>query len=202
MKGINDGEIYELIGRLEKLGVSEIKLLDLIKDLNRGPESNCHRLPRSRNLQLSDIYMPLSEIANHLKARAVNEETVFQGGFGHPLLELRFSSGIKVTIKDHTAGSWHNKSCEECLHYPCHDAIMALRLTTDLRLQMCLLHEDNFINLAPYISGGFKKIAPLLEKALEFYNTAHFNNINGTESSQGQLHLKGGLTRSSIKEII
>jgi len=183
MKGMNDNEVLELIRYFEQLGVAEVKLLDLVKDLHNGSESYCHRLNRPHKHQLADLYTPLSKITNLLCRYAEKIKPVIQGGYGHPLLEMQFSSGIKVTIKDHTAGSWYNKNCEKCKHYPCHDALMALRLTADLRFQICLLREDNIIDLVPYISGGVKKITIALEEALEFYNASHFIAVNSKESN-------------------
>lgn len=175
MKGINESEIEALIEHLSELGVSEIKLLDVIKDLDKGSESNRTRLYQLRHCCLSDLYVSLDKITARLRSRAVSEETIFQGGLGHPLISMRLSSGLKIIVKDHTTGAWHSKACEDCRHNPCHDALMALRLTTDLRLQTCLLREDNSINLGPYITGGVDAIIPFLKEALSVYEMAYFS---------------------------
>jgi cyclic pyranopterin phosphate synthase len=54
-----------------------------------------------------------------------------------------------VVFKDSRAGAWYGDICKDCVFFPCHDALMALRLTSDGRLQFCLLREDIAINLAP-----------------------------------------------------
>lgn len=175
MKDINECEIEVLIERLAELGVSEIKLLDVIKDLDKGGESNGTRLYYLRHCCLSDLYVPLAELTARLRSQAVSEQTIFQGGLGHPLIAMRLSSGLKIIVKDHTTGAWHSKTCEDCRHNPCHDALMALRLTTDLRLQTCLLREDNSIDLGPHIAGGVDAIMPLLQEALSVYESAYFS---------------------------
>jgi cyclic pyranopterin phosphate synthase len=174
MAGINDGEIWELIKFCEASKVRTLKLLDVIQDLETGSESYAARLYNQRAIQVRALYKPLSEIANDLKKRAIKLSVVGQGGFGHPMLNLQMPSGLEVLIKDHTAGAWYGAICNGCKFYPCHDALMALRLTADARLQFCLLREEIAIDLKPLIKSPNGELKNTIADALTNFDTAYF----------------------------
>jgi cyclic pyranopterin phosphate synthase len=174
MAGINDGEIWELIKFCEASNVRSLKLLDVIQDLETGSESYAARLYNQRAIHVRALYKPLSEIANDLKRRAVKTSVVGQGGFGHPMLNLQMPSGLQVLIKDHTAGAWYGDICNGCKFYPCHDALMALRLTADARLQFCLLREEIAIDLKPAIHSENGELEETIADALKNFDSSYF----------------------------
>ncbi|MFD7614382.1 radical SAM protein [Streptomyces sp. NPDC059828] len=175
MSGINTPEVGRLIEFCEAAGVHSVKLLDIIKDLGESGESFARRLEIKRRLRLPDLYVPLGELADGIRARAVGEEVVQQGGLGHPMTVFTMPSGTKVVIKDSNAGAWYGSVCRGCALFPCHDALMALRLTADARLQFCLLREDVTVDLAPLLEkGDGEGLAAQVEAAFEMYAAASF----------------------------
>ncbi|MCP4306389.1 MAG: hypothetical protein GY788_16295, partial [bacterium] len=78
-----------------------------------------------------------------------------------------------MIVKDATSGSWYGPICDGCVHYPCHDALMALRLTADLRVQFCLLREDITVDLSALIRGrDAEGLSAALSAALREYERA------------------------------
>jgi cyclic pyranopterin phosphate synthase len=172
MAGVNDCEIEALIEFCERIGAHSLKLLDLITDLEDGTESYASRLVRMQGRTPRQLYQPMTPITARLRARAVATREIHQGGLGHPMLGLRMPSGLEVIVKDHHAGAWYGSICAGCRHYPCHDALMALRLTADARLQFCLLREDIAVDLAPLIAAGEEALERTITEALSIYDTA------------------------------
>lgn len=175
MAGVNDREIEDVIAFCERVGVASLKLCDTIGDLDAGPESYALRLRGLRDVNLADLYCPLEPVAAALRELAVKTKTVGQGGLGHPMLSLTLSSGLEVIVKDHRAGAWYGSICADCRHYPCHDALMALRLTADVRLQFCLLRQDKVIDLRPHLADGPSALVEALAGALQVYDEATFH---------------------------
>lgn len=176
MKDINRKEINDLIGYCERTGISSLKLLDVIQDLDKGSETHGMRLAHFGKRTLRELYVPLDDIVEELRPRSVSVRTLYQGGLGHPMTAMHLSTGLEVVVKDHRKGAWYGPMCHGCCHYPCHDALMALRLTPDARLQFCLLREDLTIDLNPYIKAGSRAIQTALEQALQVYESATFNS--------------------------
>ncbi|MGP3950925.1 radical SAM protein [Streptomyces sp. 7N604] len=189
MSGINTPEIDSLIAFCEDAGVDSVKLLDIIKDLGEGSESFARRLEIKRSRQLPDLYVPMEELAGDLRGRAIDERTVQQGGLGHPLTVFTMPSGTEVVIKDSTAGAWYGAVCRGCPLFPCHDALMALRLTADARLQFCLLREDVTVDLAPLLEQGDEEgLAGQVEAAFEMYADAYFRPGDTTPQELLEAH--------------
>ncbi|MEV0773609.1 radical SAM protein [Nocardia salmonicida] len=173
MGGINDAEMPKLAEFCADTGIGTLKLLDVIKDLDAGAESFARRLAIRRGKTLQELYMPLDVFAAQFGENAVSTEVIGQGGLGHPMTTITLRSGLRVMLKDSKAGAWYGSVCDKCPLYPCHDALMALRLTADLRLQYCLLREDNTIDLADQI-GDPVRLARTIGDALAPYTAATF----------------------------
>jgi cyclic pyranopterin phosphate synthase len=173
MAGVNDGEIDDLVAFCEDAGVRTIKLLDVIRDLDDGGESFARRLARLRAARLRDLYLPLGPVAERIRRRAVAHEVRTQGALGHPMTVLRLASGLEVVVKDHQAGAWYGSICRSCRYYPCHDALMAVRLTADLRLQFCLLREDVAVDVRPLLREP-AALAKRVGEVLDVYRSATF----------------------------
>jgi cyclic pyranopterin phosphate synthase len=184
MGGINDADIPELAAYCAGAGVHTLKLLDVIKDLDAGAESFARRLAIRRGKRLTDLYIPLEGFASRFGADAVRREVRTQGGLGHPMTALLLPSGLEILLKDSRAGAWYGSICHGCVFYPCHDALMALRLTADLRLQFCLLREDVTLDLRNAVSDA-ERLEDLVRQALEPYRTATFRpSPAGTDKLQ------------------
>jgi cyclic pyranopterin phosphate synthase len=175
MAGINEDEVADLVGFCEREGVAVLKLLDVIQDLDAGQESFTKRLARKgAGPVVRNLYAPLTPITERLTASAESVSTWTQGGLGHPMTVLSLASGLKVAVKDCTTGSWYGSVCGTCRLFPCHDALMALRLTADLRLQFCLLREDITVPLADLLDGDGRALEIAVRRALDVYAGAEF----------------------------
>ncbi|WP_281182416.1 radical SAM protein [Nocardia miyunensis] len=174
MAGVNDGEIEELAAWCEKTGVATLKLLDVIRDMDSGAESFARRLAITRGgASIGSLYVPLHEVAAALREQAASVDVRSQGGLGHPMTVLRLASGFEVVLKDSRAGAWYGDVCTGCRFYPCHDALMALRLTADRRLQFCLLREEISVPLGEILHDP-DQMDSVLGRALSTYATARF----------------------------
>ena len=173
MGGVNVGEVPALAGFCAANGVRTLKLLDVIKDLDEGAESFARRLAIKRGRRLPELYVPLETLAAQFGATAVRQEIRTQGSLGHPMTVLTLPGGLEIMIKDSGAGAWYGSVCDRCPFFPCHDALMALRLTADLRLQFCLLRQDNTIDLARLV-GDEGQLGAVVRGALEPYAGAYF----------------------------
>ncbi|MGH3431133.1 MAG: radical SAM protein [Mycobacteriales bacterium] len=173
MGGINDDEVASLAGFCAMSGVRTLKLLDVIKDLDEGSESFARRLAIKRGTKLSELYVPLGTFAEKFLAVAVQREVRTQGGLGHPMNVATLPSGLEIMFKDSGVGAWYGSICNGCPFFPCHDALMAIRLTADLRLQFCLLRRDNTADLSSVVHDT-NQLSALVGAALEPYTSAKF----------------------------
>jgi cyclic pyranopterin phosphate synthase len=179
MGGVNDEEVAALAGFCATNGVRTLKLLDVIKDLDEGAESFARRLAIKRGKKLADLYLPLETFTEQFSAVAVKQEVRGQGGLGHPMTVVTLPSGLEVMLKDSTAGAWYGSVCNGCPFFPCHDALMALRLTADLRLQFCLLRQDNTVDLSEAVDDQ-GRLGMLVAAALDPYLHASFRSAHMT----------------------
>lgn len=183
MNGVNDEEVEELVEFCGQSGVKTLKLLDVIKDLDSGAESFATRLATKRGRQLPDLYRGMDDIIEKFAARSARRNLQTQGGLGHPMTSLIMDSGLEVLVKDSTAGAWYGSMCKSCRFFPCHDALMALRLTADLRLQFCLLRDDYTVKLDEVVKWP-QALATTIREALELYAGATFHSANSNESAK------------------
>lgn len=167
IKGVNDREIFDLIeftGRLK----ATIKFLDLIVDIPGFPVV-------SNNYGKN--YFELDSLVPVLSRTAVSVEMTTQpGGLGHPMHRFLMPNGATVILKSSKSGAWYGDVCTNCAMFPCHDAIMALRLTSDGKLQRCLLRQNNLIDLLGMVTAGCasSEIDAVVESVLDTYRNAKF----------------------------
>jgi cyclic pyranopterin phosphate synthase len=174
MGGINDDEVETVAATLASWGVRELKLLDVIQDLDLGNESFSQRLSKLRGKPLKDLYVPLEQIVQNMRPHAISEKVIHQGDLGHPMLSMQLMSGLRITVKSQMTGAWYGSICNACPHYACHDALMALRLTADMRLQFCLLREDVAVDLRPVLARGADALKVTISDALSVFHHAVF----------------------------
>jgi cyclic pyranopterin phosphate synthase len=180
MAGVNDDQVVDLVDFCGDLGVHTLKLLDVIKDLDEGAESFARRLALKRGRQLEDLYTPLEYAVDSFIRHEVSRETRAQGGLGHPMTAITLDSGLEVLLKDSTEGSWYGSICRNCVFFPCHDALMALRLTADLRLQFCLLRGDNTIDLTEIVNDQPALKATIREALLPYAGASFYTATTET----------------------
>ena len=130
LNGTTLNEIDSMIRFCTANGIRELKLLDYISDLR----TNTLLEGASQAELFKSIYEKLARISTE-------KNIIFQCGFGHPMSEFIISDKFRVICKDASLGSWYSPCCPQCRHYPCHDAIMSLRVTPSDSFQLCLLNS-------------------------------------------------------------
>lgn len=173
MKGVNADEVDSLISFCEKNNIKQLKLLDIISDLHDIESGNEQYSLDIYGSSLHQLYYPLKDITRKIASKSHNERIIFQGGLGHPMTEFEMKSGLKVIIKDANNGAWYGEDCFNCKLYPCHDALMALRLVPGAKLQICLLNAENSYS---FDVNNEKETAKLMEHILTIYESAQFFN--------------------------
>jgi cyclic pyranopterin phosphate synthase len=174
MRGVNDDELEDLVTFCEQNKIASIKFLDVIGDIDAGTESFAQRLRVVGREAVDSLYVPLQGFVDQFRTRAVRSFIAGQGGLGHPMIVLVLESGLQLIFKDHLAGAWYGSICQGCRHYPCHDALMALRVSADLRLQFCLLGDEFSIDLRPSLEAGPRSVCNTIAAALDVYDHAAF----------------------------
>lgn len=96
------------------------------------------------------------------------------GGLGTPmpLYDIR---GVNVLLKDSTIGTNYNFDCKKCKYFPCQDALISLRITSDGRIKPCLIRDDNLVNLKEQIKkGDFSTIYKILQEKYNLFVQSSF----------------------------
>jgi len=166
MKGINDSpdDLLPFIEFAGKYGPADWKLLDFMV------------LPNQYSKIDKTFFVNLNEIKKSLKKIGVSNKDEFSvqaGGLGSPMLKIKMKNGVNVFIKDSTVGSHYATFCRTCKHFPCQDAIMALRLTSNGNLQKCLYREDNMVPLKPLLKDSIL-LNKVIKDVIEEYKTSTF----------------------------
>ena len=176
MDGINTGEVMNLIRFCEENQIKTLKLLDLILGIDSSTDSFINRLERFfPNKTINDLYYPLDNFIPVLQDYALSSSITYQPGkLGHPMDTFVMSTGLKVLLKDARKGAWYGDICHGCPFYPCHDALMALRLTADGKLQRCLAREDNLVSIIGSLDNSLGKKDELIKSVLDTYSHAHY----------------------------
>lgn len=162
MRGINDFEIPAMI-KLAGETKAELKLLDLM-DIPEDPHF------------MTEHYFDFNTILPYLIETATRVETITPpGGIGTSMPYFHLANGGKVSIKDARAGTWYGDVCKNCKHYPCQDALMALRLTADGFLQRCLIRSDTMEDLlSAYVVEGEIAANRMIENVLRTFRQAEY----------------------------
>lgn len=113
----------EYISECEKMGFSEISLLDLVYYSNRGNDEE--------KLFFQKEFVSFSEIERFFKRKLQNNFTEGHK-YGHA---LTLPSGIKIIMKDSDMAV-RDKSCLKCPVY-CQEGIYTVRIATDGNITYC-----------------------------------------------------------------
>lgn len=165
LKDVNDDEVEEFINFVGKLGPGTWKLIDyMILPSKFSIDKNMKYF-----LNLNETILPrLRKLGKESKAKF----SIQAGGLGSPMPEFIMTNGVHVIVRDSTIGSHYSDICKTCNLYPCQDAIMALRLTADGKLQRCLYRDDNLIDLKLYDKEV--ELNQIIKKVLNTYIFSEF----------------------------
>ena len=133
MQDINADDWRDMIAFCEKVGIRQLKLLDYIDDLS-GKLNEVD--------SQSKYYLPFDNICMELRNLYGPEKIIYQGGLGHPMNCFSNPNGLDIICKNSKNGAWYCEECTCCPNYPCHDALMAVRVPPANSFQLCLLNEN------------------------------------------------------------
>lgn len=133
MQDVNADDWRDMIVFCEENGIRQLKLLDYIDDM-LGELNDIN--------SQSKYYLPFDNICKELRNLYGSEKIIYQGGLGHPMNCFSNSNGLDIICKNSKNGAWYCEECICCPNYPCHDALMAVRVTPYNSFQLCLLNEN------------------------------------------------------------
>jgi cyclic pyranopterin phosphate synthase len=158
-----DTSAAEFFGLLEfaaKVGAS-VKVEELIRDVGMNGAAG------------AELHANPEHLAAMVRAQASSTwVTTPAGGLGHPMDNHRLPSGVTVTWKQFAKGACYGTDCHDCADFPCDDALMALRLLPDGRLQTCLKRDGNHLDLGAALRQGGDEADRMVRRALSVYATA------------------------------
>ena len=138
-KGANEDDLYDLIDWLS--GFSNTRL-DVLNFLNLSSlEGN--------NL----YYYSMKEIEELLhKKYGVIHNSIHHNPYSIDSKNIVLGNGLNVNLKINELGNFgYMNICESCSQkHLCVEGVAAMRLTTDMKLQPCLIRSDHCLNLQPY----------------------------------------------------
>lgn len=165
LKDVNEDELGDFIHFIGELGPGTWKLIDYMII----PDQFYTDKNMKYFLNLSETIVPqLRKLGKESKAKFSTQA----GGLGSPMPEFIMPNEVNVIVRDSTIGSHYGDICKTCKLFPCQDAIMALRLTSDGKLQRCLYREDNLIDLR--ICDKEKRLNNAINDALNTYISSEF----------------------------
>lgn len=168
----SDDEVDRLLEFASRCKAS-LKLEEMIRDIG----------PQGENLHRS-----LDSIVDLFRRRAISEEIIYApGGLGHPMVCFKMGNGGAVLFKQLTAGAWYSPTCQKCTHFPCDDALMALRLQPTGALQVCLKRNDNLHSLGEsLLNGSMAEAESLAVEALDYFRSAEYFTADEIENIRHQ----------------
>jgi cyclic pyranopterin phosphate synthase len=162
----NLSQVAPLIDLSHRMETS-LKFLDLL-DLQR--EEGSYDFWREEFVHFGE----LRKILEDMGGQFVGHEEA-PGGIGAPLLEYRMPNGAQVVLKDSTEGTYYADYCSNCRFYPCQDALISLRITHDGHLKMCLIRNDNLLDiLTPLRAGDIATVKDRVKNRFDILTSAEY----------------------------
>ena len=153
-RGVNEDDLYDLIDWLSNFSNIRLDVLNFLSLSSLKTDNQ--------------YYYSMKEI-EHLLHKKYG---VIRKGIHHNLYNIDsenivLGNGLNVNLKKNQLGNFsYMNICEACSQkHLCVEGVAAMRLTTDMKLQPCLIRADHCLNLRPY-NGNY-------ENAIREY----FNNI-------------------------
>lgn len=145
-KGINEDDLYDLIDWLSRF--SNIRL-DVLNFLNLS------------SLEGDNLYYySMIEIEELLhKKYGVIKKSIHHNPHSIDSDNILLGNGLNVNLKKNELGNFEYMNiCESCPQkHLCVEGVAAMRLTTDMKLQPCLIRDDHCLDLKPY-DGNYDDI--------------------------------------------
>jgi cyclic pyranopterin phosphate synthase len=151
----NKEDTIQLIDLARELGVS-IKLLDCVEFESEDELKACS-------------YTDFDFIYKYMKEKNITYDFIdAPGGLGTPMRRYPIGSNIYLIVKDARKGTNYNLNvCKDCPNFPCQDAMISLRVTSNGQLKRCLIRDDNLVDIYPELKSGQLDLAK--DKIRELY---------------------------------
>ncbi len=161
----NVDEVEQMIRFTREIGAT-LKLIDFMK------------INSSLKLKWEDLFVDFSLLSTYfeknLNMKYIGiEEPV--GGLGTPQLSFETQDGTKVLLRDAQVGTNYHESCKQCKFYPCHDALISMRITHNGHIKRCLIRDDNLVNIrTPLEEGNIEKVSELIYQSYSILSNSEY----------------------------
>lgn len=138
-KGVNESDLYDLIDWLKQFPNVRLDILNFLM------------LPISE--KANPYYYSMEAIENLLQEKyGIVKKSVYRNPYSIDSNNILLGNGLNVNLKSNELKSFNYMNiCESCSQkHLCTEGIAAMRLTTDMKLQPCLIRSDHCLNLKPY----------------------------------------------------
>jgi len=174
-------QIKDLIRFADEIDAT-LKLIDFMK-LEYPPE-----LSWEENFIDFSILSTYLEMNIGLKYIGVEKPA---GGLGTPMIVFQTESGGKVLLRDGQVGTNYHESCKQCKNYPCHDALISMRITHNGYIKRCLIRDDNLVDIrTPLRRGDLQEVEKLIYESYSILRDAKYYPHKWSPAIE-LLHIRG-----------
>ena len=138
-KGVNENDLYDLIDWLKQFQNIRLDILNFLM------------LPISE--KVNPYYYSMDAIENLLQEKyGIVQKSVYRNPYSIDSDNILLGNGLNVNLKSNELKGFNYMNiCENCSQkHLCTEGIAAMRLTTDMKLQPCLIRSDHCLNLKSY----------------------------------------------------
>ena len=162
---MNKSQIEDIIGFADEINAT-LKLIDFMK-LEYPPE-----------LSWEENFIDFSILSTYLEMnlglRYIGVEKPV-GGLGTPMIVFQTENGTKVLLRDGQVGTNYHESCKQCKNYPCHDALISMRITHNGFIKRCLIRDDNLVDIrTPLRRGNLQEVERLIYESYSILRDAKY----------------------------
>lgn len=138
-RGVNENDLYDLIDWLKNVPNIRLDILNFLS-LSTSEEDNPY-------------YYSMSAIEGLLRKKyGIIQKSIYRNIYSIDSDNILLSNGLSVNLKSNELKDFNYMNiCEKCSQkHLCSEGIAAMRLTTDMKLQPCLIRSDHCLNLKLY----------------------------------------------------
>ena len=135
-KGVNERDLYDLIDYLKQFPGIRLDILNFLS------------LPIS--VGVNPYYYSMDAIEDLLQKKyGIIQKSIYRNVYSIDSDNILLGNGLNVNLKSNELKNFNYMNiCENCsVKHLCTEGIAAMRLTTDMKLQPCLIRPDHCLNL-------------------------------------------------------
>ena len=138
-KGVNEKDLYDLIDWLKQFSNIRLDILNFL-DLSMSGKDNPY-------------YYSMKNIEGLLQKKyGIIRKSIYRNMYSIDSDNILLDNGLNVNLKSNELRNFNYMNmCDDCSKRQlCTEGIAAMRLTTDMKLQPCLIRSDHCLNLQTY----------------------------------------------------